>query len=95
MEAELSRLADFVIAIAELAEAEGRSLRRAAARLGQGMGMLAVATFLAVAGACLVLWGIYQYIETTFTPASSALLTGLFALLLAGGLAWIVHRITH
>lgn len=94
-EAGLNRLADFLIAVADLFEAEGRALRRALARVGQGLGLAAVATVLAAAGMGLLLWALYQYLETVMGPATTALVTGLATLFAAGVLAWTAHRITR
>ena len=84
-----------MIAVAELAEAEGRALRRATARLGQGLGLAAVAAVLVAVGMGLLLWALYQYLETVMSPASTALVTGLATLLAAGVLAWTAHRISR
>ncbi len=84
-----------LIAVAELFEAEGRALRRAAARTGQGLGLAAAASVLAVIGMGLLLWALYQYLETVLSPASTALVTGVATLIAAGVLAWTAHRITR
>ena len=86
---------ELVIALADLLEAEGRSLRRAAARLGGSMVLFAVAGLLAVAGLCLCLWGIYQYLAVSLGAVSAALLTGIASLAVAGGVLWIGQRISR
>ena len=54
-----------------------------------------MATVLAAAGTGLLLWALYQYLETVMGPASTALVTGLATLFAAGVLAWTAHRITR
>ncbi len=43
----------------------------------------------------LLLWALYQYLETVMGPESTALVTGLATLIAAGVLAWTAHRITR
>lgn len=50
---------------------------------------------LAAAGTGLLLWALYQYLETVMSPATTAMVTGLATLFAAGVLAWTAHRITR
>lgn len=76
-------------------EAEGRALRRAVLRLGHGFALMVVITLLMAAGSGLLLWALYQYLTAAIGPPATALLTGIVALVAAGILAWIVHRIAR
>jgi len=59
------------------------------------MVLFAVAGLLAVAGLCLCLWGIYQYLAVSLGAVSAALLTGIASLAVAGGVLWIGQRISR
>lgn len=56
------------------------------------MVLVALAGLLALAGAALCLWALYQYLAAPLNPAAAALLTGVIALAAAGGVAWIAAR---
>lgn len=76
-------------------EAEGRSLRRSVARLGQSLGLLAVCIILATGGMGLLLWALYQSMVVALGSALSALITGLAALFAAGVISWIAYLIAR
>lgn len=76
----------------ELLEAEGRSLRRATLKVGQALGLLAIAGLFVIAGASLLAWALYQHLLTITTAALSAAIVGLLVLVLGGGLLWLSHR---
>jgi hypothetical protein len=78
-----------------LLEAEGRSLRRSIARLGQSLAMLAVCIILATGGVGLLLWALYQSMVVALGSALSALITGLAALFAAGVISWIAYLIAR
>jgi hypothetical protein len=78
-----------------LLEAEGRSLRRSIARLGQSLGLLAVCIILATGGVGLLLWALYQSMVVALGSALSALITGLAALFAAGVISWIAYLIAR
>jgi len=50
---------------------------------------------LTLAGAALWLWSAYRFTADYLPPAAAGLLTGLLALLVAGGLVWIANRQLH
>ncbi len=81
-----------MIALADLAEAEGRALRRAVISTGYGLGLIGAIVLLIAVGSGLLLWACYQYLSALIGPAATALVTGIAALILAGVLAWIVRR---
>jgi protein-S-isoprenylcysteine O-methyltransferase Ste14 len=88
----MSALADLTIALVELAEAEGRALRRGVVRAGASVGLIALAFAFALGGLALCLWSAYLYLATLLSPPQAALVTGLLTLVVAGGLLWTALR---
>jgi hypothetical protein len=89
----LGSLTDIVIALTDLAEAEGRALKRAVYRTGWGLACMLVMGLLIAGGLGLGLWAGYQYLVGQLGPIEAALLAGTTALLLAGGFAWLAIRL--
>lgn len=84
-----------MIALADLAEAEGRSLRYGIARVGGALALLTVSAVMLLAGLGFWLWGIYA-LATQYIPApSAAALTGLFAVVMAGVVLWLAARVNR
>jgi len=81
--------------LAELAEAEGRALRRAGARLGAGLVLMALAGALAAGGLLACLWALHRWLEGLWGPEGAALATGAAALAVAGALAWQARRLVR
>ncbi|HEX8877729.1 MAG TPA: phage holin family protein [Phycisphaerales bacterium] len=85
--------------VADLLEAEGRSLSRAVrlegaelkthvARLGLGAGLLVMSALLVMVGVLGVLYGLFLWLQPlTGTPASAAL-TGVVAIIAGGVAIW-------
>jgi hypothetical protein len=94
-EADLGSLTELIIALTDLAEAEGRALRRAVFRTGWGLASLLVMGLLFAAGIGLCLWAGYQYMAGQLGSIEAALLAGGAALLLAGGFAWLAIRLSR
>lgn len=88
-------MADVVIALVDLIEAEGVVLRRATARLGYGLALTLLAALALGVGAGLCLWAIYLYLLSALDPATARLLTGLLTLLIGGGLVWVARRLSR
>jgi hypothetical protein len=86
-------LAELVIALTDLLEAEGRALRKSVLRTGVGLACLGVASLLLLLGLGLCLWGVYLWLAVLLEPAAAAALIGVVSLLLAGGLAWMAIRL--
>ena len=84
-----------IVALADLLEAEGRSLRRATARLGLSLVLFAVAGLAVVAGLCLCLWGLYQYLAFSYGGVTAAVSIGVVSIVVAGGILWIAQRINR
>jgi len=78
-----------VVAVFDLLEAEGRSLRRTIIRSGAGLAVIAVAALLALASAGLFIFGAYQYLTIVIDPAAAALITGGITALFSLVLLWI------
>ncbi len=84
-------LVELSIALLELLEAEGRSLRKATMNTGRALVLLFAAGLFLIAGAGLLAWALYQHLLTLTTPALSAAGVGLLVLLLGGVLLWLSH----
>lgn len=89
----LNRLADFIIALVELLEAEGRALRRGVVRLAQALALGVGALVMAAGGAALLLWAFYQWMTAEVGYPANAAATGVVTLIAAGGMAWIASRL--
>ena len=88
-------MADLVIALVELIEAEGRALRRALLNAGLGLGLVGAATVIGLAGFGLCLWSVYLYLLTLLAPPLATLATGVLTLCLSGGLLWLASRLNR
>lgn len=86
---------NLIIAVADLMEAEGRTLRRHTARLGWGLALIVLSCLLAAVGFGFWIWGLFQFAAQAFGDAAAALLTGTVAVVLAGGVAWLIRRLTR
>lgn len=85
--------AELIVRTADLAEAEGRELRRMTVRVGVACGFILAATLTTVGGVGFVLAAVYLQTAARFGSAAGAGLTGLAALLLGGLLGWLGCRI--
>jgi len=88
-------LTEYIIALADLFEAEGRLLRRSVMRAGAGLAAILVAALLAFAGLGFCLWAAYQGLVARVGPVDAAVAIGLIMLLLAGVMAWIAIRLNR
>jgi hypothetical protein len=91
----MNAVADLVIALIELLEAEGRALRRAMLDTGVGLGLIVVASLFALAGLGLCFWSAYLYLVTLLGQPLAALATGVLTLCLSGGLRWAASRLNR
>ena len=84
------RLSDLAVHVANLAEAEGRELRRVVARLGLGFCILLVAAGLTLMGSSMILLAVWLGLAATpMGQAWASAITGAMAVALAGGaLLW-------
>lgn len=101
----MTKLAALVVRIADLAEAEGRTLLAAArlegtrlnasvAHLAVRLAFLAAATALALVGVGLVAYGAFLLIEPPLGRPGSAIVTGAAFFIIAGVCVWMFKRTT-
>jgi hypothetical protein len=88
-------MAEFVIALADLFEAEARAVRFSIARLVGAIALILGAAVLALAGFALWLWSLYLFATRYLPPDAAALATGLVTFLAAGIMVWIAKRLNH
>lgn len=80
----LKVLSEFVVKVADLAEAEGRQLRAVVAAVGLGLALVIVAALIAVVGIGLLILAVYKAFESSMGPAWAACVSGAIALTIAG-----------
>lgn len=85
-------MTEYLIALVELLEAEGRSLRRWTLEVGFTICLMLFSGLLVVAGLALAGWGLYQFLASAMSPPAAALVIGLVGLALGGGILWQLHR---
>ncbi len=90
-----THLSQFVVKVADLAEAEGLVLRRVVARVGVGLTIALAASGLLLCGTLMLLlavWlGLHQGLDMSRAAASA--ITGVLALALAGVAFAVVARL--
>jgi hypothetical protein len=91
----LRALAELIIALLELLEAEARALRSGAFRLGLSLALLLTAGTLTLGGVALILRALYLYLTIFLSPPTATLITGVVSLLVAGGLVWSARRLSR
>jgi hypothetical protein len=91
----LRALAELLIALLELLEAEARALRSGAFRLGLSLALLVTAGILTLSAVALILRALYLYLAIILSPPTATLITGVVTLLVAGGLVWIARRLSR
>ena len=84
----MGSLANLILTFLDLVEAEGKAFRAGVAKTGLALAFLTLVGLLFVTGFGLIVWAIYLFLRLSLTPAPSALLTGIFTLVIAGVLAW-------
>ena len=88
-------MTEYIIALTELLEAEGRLLRRNAMRTGAGMAILLLAALLAFVGLGFCLWAAFQGLVVQVGPVNAALVVGVLILFFAGLMTWIAIRLVR
>jgi predicted tellurium resistance membrane protein TerC len=91
----LRGLAELIIALLELLEAEARALRSGSFRLGLSLVLLGTAGILMFVGVGLILRGLYLYLAIFLSPPTATLITGVVTLLVSGGLVWSARRLSR
>ena len=88
-------MTEYIIALTDLFEAEGRLLRRNVMRAGAGLAVLLVAALLGFVGLAFCLWAAYQGLVIQLGALEAALAVGVVMLLLAGLMTWIAIRLSR
>ena len=88
-------LAELIIALLELLEAEARALRSGSFRLGLSLALLGTAGILMLVGVWLILRALYLYLAIFLSPPTATLITGVVTLLVSGGLVWSARRLNR
>lgn len=86
---------ELLIRAADLAEAEGRVLRRMMVRVAVTCAFVLAAALTGVGGLALVLASLYQWVAWYYGGAAGALAAGAAALVVGGLLAWMSRRIAR
>lgn len=81
--------------VADLVEAEGRTLRRAAAKLGLGLALTVTAALLLFVGSAGLLAGLWLGLRAAVHPAWASVITGVVALSLAGIFLFVASRLSR
>jgi hypothetical protein len=85
-------MSEFVIALLELLEAEGRTFLRAFRRASFGAAFLFIATLLVIAGFGFLMASGYWALTALFSASLSALIMGGMTLLIAAALGFAAYR---
>lgn len=83
---------DLIVTGLDLLKVESRALRRGVSSLWLELVLISVAGALLLLAFGLLVWGAYLAARSSLGPAPAAFLTGGLALVLAGGLLWIVRN---
>ena len=81
-----------VTALADLLEAEGRSLREWTFKLGVSLGLVVVFSLLALAGVALLIFAAWLFFSELWGNMAAALVVSLISLMAAGITLWIATR---
>lgn len=87
-----SSLAELVIGVVELLEAESARLRQRVAGLAASVGLALGAGLLLLVGAIWLAWAGFTALASAIAPAAAAALIGLACMIVAGGVLWNVTR---
>ncbi len=85
-------MSEWVIALLDLIEAEGRALRRAVGRASFGVALLTIATLLVITGIGFLIAAAYWALAATFGASLAALIVGVVILLIAASLGFLAYR---
>lgn len=91
----LQRVTQYVIALCDLLEAEGRALRAGSMRLAAALITLLLAAGVVATGLGFLVAGLYLLLAAAINPWAGAMITG--GIVLAVGLltTWIAARVGH
>jgi hypothetical protein len=85
-------LAELVIGVVELLEAEGARVRQRVTGLAASIGLALGAGLLMLVGAGWLAWAGFTALAAALAPAAAAALIGVACLVVAGGVLWNVTR---
>lgn len=89
----LKWLREFLVSLANLAEAEGRALRGSIVRVGVGISGLLVAALVLFGGLGLMVAALVVGLDAVMATGWALLIAGIVCLLLAGGVAWAMVKL--
>ena len=87
----MEAIANMMVATADLVEAEGRALHRQLIRLGTAAALSLGGLLVAMTGLGFLLCGLFLLLSQQMSGPSAAIVFGLSAICLAGGLLWIAR----
>jgi predicted tellurium resistance membrane protein TerC len=85
-------VAELIVALMDLLEAEARELRNRVLRLGMGLALIVAAGGVFLIALAVLLWAFYWYLLLVMRPGEALLLTGTVALALTGVLFWLASK---
>ena len=88
-------MTEYIIALTDLFEAEGRLLRRTVMHTGAGLAVLMVGALLLFGGLGCCLWAAYQALALQLGTVIAALLIGVLMVIVAGLIIWTVIRLAR
>jgi hypothetical protein len=88
----MQAVTELIVRVADLCEAEGRTLRGVTLRLALGIVIILIAAAASIAGLILLVLALYITVEQQAGQAAAALLTGGAVLAIGVLLAWLVYR---
>ncbi|MBC7835533.1 MAG: hypothetical protein H7Y88_10610 [Phycisphaerales bacterium] len=84
-----------IVRVADLAEAEGRLLKRNVVKLSMGAAIGLVAAVLLLGGAVMLMIATYMAVADAASPPVAALVVGLAAAMVGGVLLWAMARMNR
>jgi hypothetical protein len=91
----LRKLTEYVFALCDLLEAEGRALRQAIRRAAVGIGILLLAGLLLATGLGFLIAGVFLALAVALNAWAGALITGGIVLALGAVVAWFAIQTTR
>ena len=88
----LTMLSKLVVRVADLVEAEGRSLRRGLIEIVTGIVIFIAGVALCGAGVVMLLIGSWQMLANVWGNGPASLFVGALGVVLGGSLAWVMIR---
>ena len=86
-------ISELVVRVADLAEAEGRLLRKVVARMGLSLSLTLAASLLILVGCVLLMYALWVALERQMGSALASLVTAIVAFMLAGVVLYVVARL--